>query len=270
MEKVLVTGANGYLGACIFEELAKDNTLQLTKLSKRLGAIESKSLEYDTVIHCAAALRNRPDELWSSNAHGTIQLLNGFKNTPRILYISSKSVYGLQTRGIVNENTQVQPNEAYGQSKYAAERSIIDSRLNYLILRAGTLYGYGHQNPGFTFPTKLAKQLAAGQTVSVYEPDPAHDYLYVWDLARMVAQLLKQPQAWNEVYNAAGAHSTIRQLTELTAGLAQPQSRDTLIETKRQTAPVQFLLDSSKLIRLLNFSYTPAGEVMEQLIRQTR
>ncbi len=63
MGKVLITGAQGYLGACIFNELSKDKLKIVQKLNIKLEDIKPKSLKYDIIIHSAGALRNRMDQL---------------------------------------------------------------------------------------------------------------------------------------------------------------------------------------------------------------
>lgn len=267
MEKALVTGASGYLGACIFAELG--GKYHVEKLQTRLEQIEEKSLEFDLVVHSAGALRYRKGQHKSANDEGTRKLLKGFKNRPKVVYISSKSVYGIGLEGDFTESTTPKPTDDYGKSKYEGERAVIESGFPYIILRSSTLFGLGINNLGPAFPSLAMSRLADGEDVNLFTPDILHEYLYVKDLATTVAKLISIPHAWNMVVNVSGPKRSLHQLIYLIHDflkknqLHQPIGKIQEVEQKAQKS---FYLDSSKLFSLVGEKvFTPDEEIVKRM-----
>ena len=210
MEKILITGANGYLGACIYSNLSNTNTVE--KLQGRLEEIKPKSIDCDIVIHSAAALRHRTGKHQKSNAEGTRKLLKGLKKKTKIVYISSGSVYGKGLEGVFSEQSPVHPFDDYAKTKYEGELAVLESGFPYIIIRAGALFGLGHNNPGITFPSLAMQRLYHGHNINLFTPDVMHEYLYVWDLVSIIEQLMIKPDSWNKTFNATGPRRSLHQL----------------------------------------------------------
>ncbi len=142
MKKTLVTGATGFLGKYIVDDLSEKTsiiTLSRTsgeyKLSLELQ-IPVFNESFDIVIHNAGKAHLVPKTIeeeqafFQVNVQGTNNLLKGLENTiilpKNFIYISSVSVYGLETGNLINENTPLSAKEPYGLSKIMAEQLIID------------------------------------------------------------------------------------------------------------------------------------------------
>jgi nucleoside-diphosphate-sugar epimerase len=212
MEKVLITGANGYLGSSIYRRFSSDKNYAVSKLKGRLENIQQNSLNYDIVIHCAGALRHRKSDLQSSNILGTDRLLKGFINTPKFIYISSKSVYGYSFNGEVYENSIPKPDDDYGKSKYQGELLVLNSKIPSLIIRSGTLYGLSNHNIGPAFPGKALRKLLRGENVILHQPDRNHDYLYVNDASEILFKLVSLGNQWNNIFNISGQIGLLSEL----------------------------------------------------------
>lgn len=103
MSRILITGTTGYLGYILYQWFSEKSNYSIITLNERLENLIPQSLEVDWVIHCAAALRARIGEHHTSNVEGTQKLIEAFKNKPKIIYTSSKSVYGLIRNEIMTE-----------------------------------------------------------------------------------------------------------------------------------------------------------------------
>ena len=265
MEKVLVTGANGYLGACIFDQLSKIKTVH--KLQGRLEEIQPDSLNYDIVIHCAGALRYRKGQHQKANVEGTRQLIKGLNATAKIVYISSKSIYGLDLEGRLTEQTPPKPIDDYGITKYEGELAIIESGLPYLIIRPSTLFGLGVRNPGPAFPSKAMQQLCHGNDINVITPDVLHEYLYVWDLASIVSELIDKPVIWNNTFNVSGQKRSLHVLIYSILNYLQ-KNIDTTgeINTISNKPAKSFFLDTTKIEKAIGkIKYTPDEDVVKRM-----
>jgi len=265
LEKILVTGANGYLGACVVEELKKKYSIE--KLKERLEYIKRESLNFDMVIHCAGALRYRKGQHQSANADGTRRLLKGFKSRTKVVYISSKSVYGIGLEGDFTESVAPRPSDDYGKSKYEGELAIIESGFPYIILRSSTLFGLGVNNLGPSFPSSAMKRLANGENITLFSPDVFHEYLYVRDLASVVSKLLKNSNSWNNIFNISGPKRSLHQLISKIINNLKDRKIDTgIVHKVDQSEQKLFYLNSSKLLSLLaNNIYTSDKQIVDQM-----
>lgn len=252
MEKILVTGANGYLGACVFDLLSQDKANSVHKLAGRLEEIKAGSLKYDLVVHCAGALRHRDGQHQKANAEGTKHLIDGLSKKSKLIYISSKSIYGTCLRGVFSEQDYPQPDDDYGRTKYEGELEILKSRLPYIILRSSTLFGLGIDNLGPAFPSKAMLELYKGNNINLYTPDVLHEYLYVKDLAQIITKLKGLPGCWNQIFNVSGKQETLSSLMLSIEDYLKTSvnSWGQIIKTP-QNPNKSFYIDSSKLWKVM-------------------
>ena len=262
MDKILITGSTGYLGACILTLLRSQGNFEIDTLKGRLEDIEPKTLEYDLVIHSAAALRYRKNQQIDSNENGTR------KEPTKIVYISSKSVYGTKRNGVLNEESTLLPDEEYGITKRNGEVDIISSQMPYLILRSSTLFGLGIDNLGSAFPSTATKKLVFGNKINLFTPDVNHEYLYVKDLANIVVRLIEKNERWNNIYNVSGpTHSLFSLFKEIEEQLKSKSITPDVINKVHHIKPDQFFLDTSKLENMLGANiYTPTGKIVDEML----
>jgi len=147
---ILLTGGSGFLGSRIIKSNLFRGLNYPTRLELDLTNIVSvkrylSSLDYDTVIHCAALARitncqQSPEEAILNNIVGTsnlvTKLLEKWKSTKkgfRLIHISTDGVYK-GDNGNFHENRGTLPYNYYGWSKLGAECAV---RLvpNHVIVR---------------------------------------------------------------------------------------------------------------------------------------
>jgi nucleoside-diphosphate-sugar epimerase len=206
--RVLVTGANGFLGAALVSTLRKRGVEVIATdiashaalpqgtiaLDVRDGAAVNALMErtaFDTVFHCGAVsgpmvMADRPLEIWNINATGTANVLEAARlnKAGRVVVCSTVEVYGETVTGIASETTRPQPDTVYGASKIAAEHAALtyhrEHGLDTVALRFSWIYG-----PGRKTPTTLAALLgnSVTGTATRVEGDPADmtHYLYIED-----------------------------------------------------------------------------------------
>ncbi|PRZ20999.1 NAD-dependent epimerase/dehydratase family protein [Flavobacterium granuli] len=138
--KVLLTGANGFLGKIIKNTLEKE--YQIIELSRKSGdyqvSLDKEILEFtesfDLVIHCAGKAHFVPKknvekkQFHEVNVIGTENLLKGLEKTvlpKQFVFISSVSVYGQEYGKDINEEHQQEAKDPYGLSKIEAEALVM-------------------------------------------------------------------------------------------------------------------------------------------------
>lgn len=160
-ENVLLTGANGFLGAEIARALRSAH-IQTTRVVRRQTAALEEALvavgdladrnfllglpwNFDTVIHAAASWRDGSD-FQRDNVRATQNLVEIAQKCgcERFILISSTSVYGAHSSPTLSHNSPLSPVSEYGSSKSIAE-SIVKSAsdINPVIVRLPGIIGPG-------------------------------------------------------------------------------------------------------------------------------
>lgn len=187
--KVLVTGASGFLGSHIAEQLAREghgvvalvrrssNTKFLSTLSGvelAYGAVEdaesvrramSSHGNVDAVVHSAGLVKARDEaEFFKINTEGTRNLLDAAKAaTPplkRFVFISSLAAVGPSHDGRpVLTDALPAPVTHYGRSKLQAERLVLAEKdtLPVVVLRPPMIYG-PRDNETFAFFQSVSRR----------------------------------------------------------------------------------------------------------------
>ena len=174
MDKILITGASGFIGSFIVEEALRRNmevwaavrptsskrylqderihfiNLDLSDPERLKQQLQGHQFQY--VVHAAGATKclNRND-FFSINTDGTRHLADArialHMPLKRFGFISSLSVFGAvreqQPYTEITEHDTPKPNTAYGQSKLKAEQYLdsIGNDFPYIILRPTGVYG---------------------------------------------------------------------------------------------------------------------------------
>jgi len=178
--KFVVTGGAGFIGSHIAKFLVKnnhevliiDNLIRgtLNNIDEIKDDVEfhkvdiSNYNEIDAVVDSAdgifheAALASvpqsfkEPERYQEVNAIGSENIFKlGKKHNAKIVFASTSSVYGDQTKFPVNENAQTNPLNPYGQSKLEAEKfasKYAAKGLRVIGLRYFNVFGIG-QNPEY-------------------------------------------------------------------------------------------------------------------------
>ncbi|MBU1052677.1 MAG: NAD-dependent epimerase/dehydratase family protein [Proteobacteria bacterium] len=138
-----VTGAFGMVGSKIVQRLVLDG-YKVRALSRSkyfdvpdvelfCGGLEDEEVlksflsNTDLLFHCAAELYDE-SKMWNVNVLGTEQLLRIVKEShiQYLCYLSSAGVVGRTNVKLVNEKTICKPQNAYEQSKWAAEQLVAE------------------------------------------------------------------------------------------------------------------------------------------------
>lgn len=223
--KLLLTGATGYLGSAVAQELQR-RELPWEPLTTRLHEIRAKSLDCTHVIHCAGARRDRANDIGSSNAHGTQQLLAGLTAPARIIFASSRSVYAPSCSDrALTENAPLGPQDEYGVSKLDAEASLRKSTHDFVICRLTTLYGASPMGSCPSFPNQAWRAFEQGLAVNVVSQDCTVDYLWVARAAKTLVACALHQRLPSAVLNVADTPRSLHAFMMNLAKRWQPTAR---------------------------------------------
>ena len=215
----------------------------------RLQALAPRSLQADSLIHCAGRLRGHGSRVWDDNVGATTALVHALHPDVHGVFVSSRSVYPLVPEGqdlpSVREDHPVAPWDDYGDSKAAAERSIAESGRRWTICRVPTLFGHPNRSGCFL---DRASEMALGQGhLAIAQPERDEDALDVEALAAALVMLALAPPPPEDlkIWHIAGPRRPLRgMLHAVLDSLGTDLPRPALIDTPLNT-PRTPLLDAS-------------------------
>ena len=229
MERVLVTGAAGFVGGHLRAELGEafvpfeGDVLDAVALAGAARGV-------DAVVHLAAessvaASWEDGFRSWRVNVDGTVNVLAAVRAErpeARVLFASTGEVYGNATRIPTPEDEPVRPVSPYAASKAAAELACSVSGLDVVVSRAANNEGPGRDERFAvgSWTRQLARLEAEGGTLLVGDLSAERDILDVRDVCKAY-RLLLDPSVPAGTYNvSSGETVTMARVVELLVGLA--------------------------------------------------
>ncbi|MEF9984619.1 MAG: NAD-dependent epimerase/dehydratase family protein [Oscillospiraceae bacterium] len=154
MIKILVTGANSYIGKSFINYMAQWSSVYCVDAIHTTDGSwrESTFIGYDVIIHVAAIAHIKETKesahfYYEINRDLAVEVAEKAKRdgVSQFIFLSSMSVYGMNT-GVITRDTFPTPKTHYGKSKLEAENLIKQLQsdiFNVAILRALMVYGKG-------------------------------------------------------------------------------------------------------------------------------
>jgi len=195
MKKILITGANSYIGTNFEKWLSNyPDEYEVDTISLRDELWKEKDfLIYDVVYHVAGiAHRKETDEnrdlYFEINRDLAYEVAKKSKQdgVKQFIFLSTMSVYGLET-GIITRDTPHNPNNAYGKSKLEAEeliKKLEDESFKIAIIRPPMVYGKGCKG---NYP-RLAR--LAIKTPIFPDVDNKRSMIYIDNLSEFIRLLI--------------------------------------------------------------------------------
>jgi UDP-glucose 4-epimerase len=295
--KVLITGGAGYIGSVIASYLL-DNGFEVAVVDDlstgNKGSVDERAIFHqgsildesfliksltgiDTVIHCAA--KSLVEESFASaqlysqvNTDGTNTLLKAMvqSGVNKIIFSSTAAVYGEANDEPLLENSQINPINPYGQSKYAAEQLISgfaekgNAAVTFRYFNVagsyksdnGELLVENHKNETHLIPKILKNTLRNGvdSKIEIYgdnfptkDGTCIRDYLHVQDLAHAhLLALEKLEMGVSKVFNLGSGvgYSVLEVLNEIEKVMGVKLNR--VISPARKGDPAVLLAAISK------------------------
>jgi UDP-glucose 4-epimerase len=195
MNKIVITGAKGYIGSALVEKL-KESNYETIELDIEDWDIRTKSKTQmsgvSCVVHLAALVKvgesvKNPWNYYKTNVLGTKNVIDAFPGA-KFIFASTGAAFI--------------PESPYGISKVAAESLVKNKCREYTIFR---FYNVGGRTPTNPEGLYAATQKAKGKTFKVFGSDYntkdgtcVRDYVHVEDVCDAIVRAIEEPGAMTD------------------------------------------------------------------------
>ena len=304
-KKVLVTGADGFIGSHLTEMLVSqgakvkalslynsfndwgwlENTGCLNQIEVVCGDVRDANFcretmrDMDVAFHLAALIAIpysyvAPDSYIATNVTGTLNMLQAARDAgvKRFIHTSTSEVYGTARYVPINEEHPLQPQSPYSATKIGADAIAMSFfntfNLPLTVVRPFNTYG-PRQSARAVIPTIITQILAGKKSIKLGSLHPTRDFNYVEDTCRGFIGLAECDAAIGKTVNiGSNREITVGDLVNL---IKEIIGAEVTIETEdqrkrpEQSEVERLWCDNSKIRELTGFE--PQVSLREGLTR---
>lgn len=239
--RVLVTGGAGFVGSYLVRRLLGGPAVTVRVLDnlyrgrdtfagdprveflpgdiRDRRAVRAAMDGIDLVYHLAAQANVLGavadlDYSFTTNVAGTFEVLSAAREcgVRRVIFTSSREVYGGAAALPVPESAPLNPKNAYGASKAAAElycRVFVESGMDVVVFRLANVYGPGDADR--VIPLFLASALS-GRPLVIYGQDKILDFVWIGDVVDALVNVQAAPLGGQTINIGSGEGTTLPDL----------------------------------------------------------
>jgi dTDP-glucose 4,6-dehydratase len=238
-KRVLVTGADGFIGSHTVEALVRAGVtvrafvfynsfnswgwLDQAEIDPRSGldvvagdirdpsGVKKAMRDCDVVLHFAALISipfsyHSPDAFIDTNVKGTLNVVNAARElkTERVVVTSTSEVYGTARSIPMTEDHPLQAQSPYSATKIGADHVALSYYRSFdvpvVVLRPFNTYG-PRQSARAVIPTIVAQLLSGERRLKLGSLHPTRDFSFVADIVRGFARAAVADGVLGEVIN---------------------------------------------------------------------
>ena len=258
LQKVLVTGAAGFIGSHLTEALVRRNfsvrafvhynsmgsqgwlDLSPAEIRKQLdvfsgdirdpNGVRTAMKGCDAVLHLGALIAipysyHSPDTYVETNIRGTLNVLQAARDfeVSQVLHTSTSEVYGTAQSVPINEEHRLQGQSPYSASKIGADQLALSFERSFgtpvTVVRPFNTYG-PRQSTRAVIPTIITQIAAGHRTIKLGSTSPTRDFNFVADTVAGFLAALDSKAGVGEVINiGSGSEISIGDTAHLIAEL---------------------------------------------------
>lgn len=275
MKKLLITGAGGFIGRNLTEQLSAEYEI-LSVSHKTVDLLEQKQVEQlfckdniDVVIHSATQGtlgrgKEYEDMLLKNNLRMFLNLERCHSAYGKMFILGSGAEYDKRRElSLVDEETfgKSVPVDDYGLSKYMMSKMILKSD-NIYNLRLFGIFGQ-YENYNYRFISNAICKALLGKDI-VIRQNVLFDYLYIKDFCRIVPWFIENAQK-QKCYNVCTGKS--RDIYSIAKKIVELTGSQSKIILQKEELGKEYSGDNTRMLNEMgSFVFTELESAIEELI----
>ena len=248
-KNILITGGLGFIGSSLahklvayganvtildnFNPLYGGNLYNIREIQEKVNLVinDVRNSEIvltlvektDIIFHLAAQVSyidslNIPFEDLDINARSTMNILElcrKYNPKAKIIFSSSRMVYGKVEKPLITENCETNPLSLYGIHKLTSEKYLLmyykDFNIPFTVLRLTNPYGPRQQvkHNKYSLIGWFIRQAMEEKVIKIYgDGQQLRDYIYIDDIVDAIIQSAASEKAVGEIVNVGSGQST--------------------------------------------------------------
>jgi len=289
MKKILITGADGFIGSHLAEKLAKKKNFKVfalvqynsfgsngwlenidLKIRRKInivsGDIRDKKFvntltrNKDIICHLAALISipysyYSPYAYVDTNINGTLNLLESSleNNVKKFIHTSTSEVYGSAQFTPIDEKHPINAQSPYAATKVAADQLVNSYRdtfgLNTITLRPFNTFG-PRQSERAIIPSIINQAMINDKNIKLGNIDTKRDFTFINDTINAFERAIKTGKKIDNVINVGTNYSiTIKSLAKIIFKILGKNLK--ILKENRRVRPIKGEVDHLKASNLL-------------------
>lgn len=253
-KKILVTGADGFIGSHLTERLVEigcdvrafvmynsfNSWGWLDRVDERIrksldvfagdvrdsGGVREAMAGCDVVLHLAALISipfsyHSPEAYVDTNVKGTLNVVQAARDmgVEKVVHTSTSEVYGSALYAPIDEKHPLQAQSPYSASKMGADHIALSFYNSFetpvAVIRPFNTFG-PRQSARAVIPTIITQVLSGAERIKLGALHPTRDFNYISDTVAGFVSIAESDQTLGEVVNIGGsAEISIGRLAEM-------------------------------------------------------